>query len=166
MKMKLFFALLTVSMLGFAGCSDDEQTAVEINYDKTAEIKGYVSMQSTNKNRETVYDAAKNLRVFALVSYSDLTDDANAQGKKRYETTTDNKGNYTLVVPTTDKGTTVEIFTDRVEGTSYDSVEGEMKSVNGYFESAQKTIGDVKAGIFSIGDLTMVFEVRDELNRD
>lgn len=160
MKLKVFVAALMLSVFGLTACNDD-QTELGVNYDKTAEVKGYVSLRSTNKQGNTIYESAKSLRVFALVSYADLTGDQNAEGEQRFETTTDNKGNYSFNIPATDNGISIKVFTDRIDGTSY--IGSEVKE--GYFETSEETVL-IKAGIFSVCDMTLTFHERTELNRD
>lgn len=159
MKLKVFVAALVLSVFGLTACNDD-QTELGINYDKTAEVKGYVSLQSTNKQGNAIYEPAKSLRVFALVSYADLTGQ-DIDGEQRFETTTDTKGNYSFNIPATDSDISIKVFTDRIDGTSY--VGSEVKE--GYFETAQETVS-IKAGIFSVCDMTLTFHERTELNRD
>lgn len=160
LKMKLFIAVVIALALGFTSCSDD-QTELGINYSKMTEVKGYVSTQSVNRNDDVVFSAASGLKVYVQVSYADLTGDENASGLKRFETVTDNKGMYSIQVPATDKGFEGQIFTDRIEGSSYE----DGKSKEGYFKTGDYTI-NLKAGIVEIKDMTLQFVKRPELDRD
>lgn len=159
MKVRLFVAILMLSFLGLASCSD-EQTEVSVNYDRTGTIKGYVYTTAVNKLGEMVYDVAKNTTIYVLVPYSELTGDPTIQGEKRFSTTTDSKGVYSIAVPATDEGVDVTVVTETVEGSSYSSIGGEMKPIEVYYKSQEYQV-NVKAGIFSIKDITLDYTPRE-----
>lgn len=102
--------MLAAAAIALTGCN--KQTELEINYGKTATVKGKVILNDgTGKDK-----AGTNIKVYAEISYSDLvTQGSAAQGVKTFETITDAEGKYQFELPVTDNGTDVSIYTETVE---------------------------------------------------
>lgn len=154
MRLKFFFSMLAAAAIALTGCNKD-QTELEINYGKSAIVKGKVLLK---ENASATAKAGANIKVYAQIAYSDLvttsTDDNNQgagtytaynskiQGFKTFETTTDAEGKYQFELPVTDKGTDISsIYTETVE------VE------NGYYKSTSSNrVTNCKPNIISYVD--------------
>ena len=151
MRLKFFFSMLAAAAIALTGCNKD-QTELEINYGKSAIVKGKVILNDGTSTTK----AGANIKVYAQIAYSDLvttsTDDNNQgagtytadnskiQGFKTFETITDTEGKYQFELPVTDKGTNISIYTETVE------VE------NGYYASSSKSVTNCKPNIISYVD--------------
>lgn len=93
MRLKLFFSALAVAAIALTGCN--KQTELEINYGKTATVKGKVLLSKDSENTP-----AKDIKVYAVIPYSMLVSNGSGlDGEKIFETTTDAQGYYTFELP-------------------------------------------------------------------
>ena len=151
MRLKFFFSMLAAAAIALTGCNKD-QTELEINYGKTATVKGKVTFLQTGQEDK----AAADVKVYAQIAYSELvtistdddsqgagtytTNNSTIQGVKTFETTTDAEGKYQFELPVTDTGTDISIYTETVE------VE------NGYYASKSESVSGCKPNIITYVD--------------
>lgn len=139
MRLKFFFSMLAAAAIALTGCNKD-QTELEINYGKSAIVKGKVLLK---ENASATAKAGANIKVYAQIEYSELvTTNTTLEGTKTFETTTDAEGKYQFELPVTDKGTDISsIYTETVE------VE------NGYYKSTSSNrVTNCKPNIISYVD--------------
>ena len=131
--------MLAAAAIALTGCNKD-QTELEINYGKSAIVKGKVLLK---ENASATAKAGANIKVYAQIEYSELvTTNTTLEGTKTFETTTDAEGKYQFELPVTDKGTDISsIYTETVE------VE------NGYYKSTSSNrVTNCKPNIISYVD--------------
>ena len=131
--------MLAAAAIALTGCNKD-QTELEINYGKSAIVKGKVLLK---ENASATAKAGANIKVYAQIEYSELvTTNTTLEGTKTFETTTDAEGKYQFELPVTDKGTDISsIYTETVE------VE------NGYYKStSSNSVTNCKPNIISYVD--------------
>lgn len=114
---------------------------MEINYGKTATVKGKVILDDGSGTDK----AGTNIKVYAEINYSDLVaQDSAAQGVKTFKTITDAEGEYQFELPVTDNGTNVSIYTETVE------------VQNGYYASGYEDANGCKPNIIKyVADITL-----------
>lgn len=89
--------MLAAAAIALTGCN--KQTELEINYGKTATVKGKVILDDGSGTDK----AGTNIKVYAEINYSDLVAQGSAaQGVKTFETITDAEGEYQFELPVTD----------------------------------------------------------------
>lgn len=141
MRLKFFFSMLAAAAIALTGCNKD-QTELEINYGKTATVKGKVTFLQTGQEDKVAAD----IKVYAEIAYADLVTTNNwLEGNKIFETKTDSEGKYSFELPVVDGGTTVNIFT-------------ESKSTEeGFYRRADATVNNLIQGVIAVRDLNMTF---------
>lgn len=140
MRLKFFFSMLAAAAIALTGCNKD-QTELEINYGKSAIVKGKVILNDGTSTTK----AGANIKVYAQIKYADLvTTNTTLEGTKTFETITDTEGKYQFELPVKDNGTNISIYTETVE------VE------NGYYESKTGNANNCKPNIISyVTDITL-----------
>jgi len=119
MKSKLcLYALVALLLIGISGCKKVEQT--ELNIDSCqykATIQGIVLYPAgiTLNNQESV--PASDVNVFVDVPYSYYS--ATASGIKRFETTTDSQGKFSIDIPVTVNSAQITIRVPSFQGKHY-----------------------------------------------
>ena len=141
MRLKFFFSMLAAAAIALTGCNKD-QTELEINYGKSAIVKGKVLLK---ENASATAKAGANIKVYAQIKYADLvTTNTTLEGTKTFETITDTEGKYQFELPVKDNGTNISIYTETVE------VE------NGYYASKTGNANNCKPNIISyVTDITL-----------
>ena len=140
MRLKFFFSMLAAAAIALTGCNKD-QTELEINYGKSAIVKGKVILNDGTSTTK----AGVNIKVYAQIKYADLvTTNTTLEGTKTFETITDTEGKYQFELPVKDNGTDISIYTETVE------VE------NGYYASKTGNANNCKPNIISyVTDITL-----------
>lgn len=140
MRLKFFFSMLAAAAIALTGCNKD-QTELEINYGKSAIVKGKVILNDGTSTTK----AGANIKVYAQIKYADLvTTNTTLEGTKTFETITDTEGKYQFELPVKDNGTNISIYTETVE------VE------NGYYASKTENANNCKPNIISyVTDITL-----------
>ena len=125
--------MLAAAAIALTGCNKD-QTELEINYGKSAIVKGKVILNDGTSTTK----AGANIKVYAQIKYADLvTTNTTLEGTKTFETITDTEGKYQFELPVKDNGTNISIYTETVE------VE------NGYYASKTGNANNCKPNIIS-----------------
>ncbi len=132
--------MLAAAAIALTGCNKD-QTELEINYGKSAIVKGKVILNDGTSTTK----AGANIKVYAQIKYADLvTTNTTLEGTKTFETITDTEGKYQFELPVKDNGTDISIYTETVE------VE------NGYYASKTGNANNCKPNIISyVTDITL-----------
>ncbi len=132
--------MLAAAAIALTGCNKD-QTELEINYGKSAIVKGKVILNDGTSTTK----AGANIKVYAQIKYADLvTTNTTLEGTKTFETITDTEGKYQFELPVKDNGTNISIYTETVE------VE------NGYYASKTGNANNCKPNIISyVTDITL-----------
>lgn len=140
MRLKFFFSMLAAAAIALTGCNKD-QTELEINYGKSAIVKGKVILNDGTSTTK----AGANIKVYAQIKYADLvTTNTTLEGTKTFEAITDTEGKYQFELPVKDNGTNISIYTETVE------VE------NGYYASKTENANNCKPNIISyVTDITL-----------
>ena len=132
--------MLAAAAIALTGCNKD-QTELEINYGKSAIVKGKVILNDGTSTTK----AGANIKVYAQIKYADLvTTNTTLEGTKTFEAITDTEGKYQFELPVKDNGTNISIYTETVE------VE------NGYYASKTENANNCKPNIISyVTDITL-----------
>ena len=132
--------MLAAAAIALTGCNKD-QTELEINYGKSAIVKGKVILNDGTSTTK----AGANIKVYAQIKYADLvTTNTTLEGTKTFEAITDTEGKYQFELPVKDNGTNISIYTETVE------VE------NGYYASKTGNANNCKPNIISyVTDITL-----------
>lgn len=140
MRLKFFFSMLAAAAIALTGCNKD-QTELEINYGKTATVKGKVTFLQTGQEDK----AAADVKVYARIAYADLVTNNWLEGNKIFETKTDSEGKYSFELPVVDDGTNVNIFTES------------KNTEEGFYGRADATVTNLTQGSIAVRDLNMRF---------
>lgn len=145
MRLKLFFSIVAAAAMIMTGCN--KQTELEINYGKTATLKGKVVLFEPNGATSKI---GSEVKVFAKADYSSLVSGSQGlSGIKTFETITDSEGNFEFVLPVKEEanGTTT--------GTTY-NLTAETKVIdNNYYvfdgsQSVDLNVGDLEYKVISM----------------
>jgi len=129
---RLSFAIcaLLASVALFTACSKDETaSAVNVDMAKTATVKGYIYAEQDVSNDKT--ERVANAKITVKIANSDLNSRANS-GYWTLETTTNASGEFSVSVPTTDNGVTVEVYCNAFEGSVTQSGDAAAKNAKYY----------------------------------
>lgn len=152
--MKKFFDFKVASMLAicalmFAGCAKEQSSMNIEDIPGRAKIIGYLSYDSGQAYMNGEYvqriQPAANKTVYVRVKNSSLSLKGNADGYTVFQATTDEKGAFSVEIPATDSGVSVEVQPETFTGvyTEFDEmVNGnpQFKSTDVVFEAKAETV--------------------------
>lgn len=140
--------IVAIAAVAFSSCSED-QTSLSINDIKgTAKLIGsftYDDGQATttsSSSSTTSEKPAANVKVVVYISNASLDPKSDATGYTTYETTTDAKGEYEIVIPAVETGTNITIQAAPFEGKHYYSSNSSS--------SSSSSAPVVKEGVYSV----------------
>lgn len=142
-------ASLAVLSLSFTSCTEDpaQPLSVDMSAGKTATISGtlLVNPDLTKNEADQTYEG-QSTTIIVTVPYSDIMNDSKVQGNWVTTVTSDNKGVFSVEVPTNPKGVAVSFAVSDVRGSQKKYVGSDSKTLSGVWKFEISQENGVKPG--------------------